>query len=152
MKKKFIIRRMRIYIDGSCRPSSRNGAFGVLVIDDQGHRKVITGTRQEVTNNMMELTALIEALKYLIETKLDKENKVEIFSDSTYVVNGVNLWWVKWKANGYKTTTGLVKNLELWKELEPLCAQVSCHLSWIKGHAGCAEHNEIDRIVFNLTA
>jgi len=143
---------MEIYIDGSCRPSSKLGGYAVLIIDDKGQQKIISGTQENVTNNIMELRALIEALKYIKEHKLDQQKEIEIFSDSQYVVKGVQEWWPKWKANNYRTTTGVVKNLGLWKELEKLVTEVKCHLTWIKGHAANIKHNEVDQIVFNLTA
>ena len=143
---------MNIYIDGSCRPSTKLGGYAILVIDDKGHRHIITGTQENVTNNIMELVALIEALKYVKNNQLDKQYEIEIFSDSQYVVKGVNEWWTKWKANGYRNTSGLIKNLELWKEVEPLTNAVKCRLTWVKGHSVNIEHNEVDRIVYNLTA
>ena len=143
---------MNVYIDGSCRPSSRFGSYGVLIIDDKGHRTTLTGTQEDVTNNIMELTALIEALKYLRDNELDKTNQIEIFSDSQYVVKGISEWWTKWKANNYMTSTGPVKNLDLWKHLEKLCKEVKCKLTWVKGHAENVRHNEVDRIVYDLTS
>lgn len=143
---------MNIFIDGSCRPSTRLGGYGILIVDDAGGRKTIAGVQADVTNNIMELVALIEALKYIQKNNLDKENEIEIFSDSQYVVRGVNEWWTKWKAQGYKNTAGPIKNLELWKELETLCKEVKCRLTWIKGHALNKDHNEIDAVVFNITA
>ena len=142
---------MNIYIDGSCRPTTKLGAFAVLIIDSKGNKTVLSGKRENVTNNIMELEALIAALENIKAEKLDKDNVIEIFSDSQYVVKGVNEWWTKWKANNYKTSTGLVKNLELWKRLEKLCKEVVCTLTWIKGHADNERHNEVDAIVFNLT-
>lgn len=143
---------MKIYVDGSCRPSTRLGGFGVLIIDDNENRKVLTGIQKDVTNNIMELVALIEALKYVKEHQLDKQFDIEIFSDSRYVVDGVNEWWVKWKANGFRSTTGAIKNLDLWKDLADLCQCVKCKLTWIKGHASNKDHNEIDAIATGLTA
>jgi ribonuclease HI len=99
----------------------------------------------------MELTALIEALKHIRDNELHEQYDIEIFCDSQYVVNGVNSWWKKWKANGFRTTTGIVKNLELWKQIEGLRNEVDCQLTWVKGHAQNEKHNEVDRLVFNLT-
>ena len=143
---------MQIFIDGSCRPNSRFGSYGVLIIDDKEERTTLTGTQEDVTNNIMELTALIEALKYIQTNQLDSLYEIEIFSDSQYVVKGVTEWWTKWKANNYMTSTGPVKNLELWKQLEKLRQSVKCKLTWVKGHAMNTKHNEVDKIVYNLTS
>lgn len=151
-KQKYTIKKMNIYIDGSCRPSSRFGSYGILIIDDNGNRKTLTGTRDDVTNNIMEMMALLEALKYIHENKLDEQYEVDIYCDSQYVVKGVKEWWPKWVANNYRTTTGPVKNLELWKEIMDWCVKVKCTLNWVKGHAENARHNEIDQIVYDLSA
>ena len=143
---------MKIYIDGSCRPNSKFGSYGVLIIDDKENRSTLTGTQEDVTNNIMELTALIEALKHIRDNQLDSQYEIEIFSDSQYVVKGVTEWWTKWKANNYMTTAGPVKNLDLWKHLEKLCKVVKYKLTWVKGHAMNERHNEVDKIVYNLTA
>ena len=142
---------MNIYIDGSCKPTTRFGSYGVLIIDDKGNRKTLTGTQPDVTNNIMELTALIEALKHIRDNQLDKTNKIEIFCDSQYVVKGLSEWFPKWKANNFQTTAGPVKNLDLWLELEQLRKQVVATLTWVKGHAENVRHNEIDKIVYDLT-
>jgi len=143
---------MRIYIDGSCRPSTGLGGYGILMIDDKGQREVITGTQTDTTNNVMELRALIEALKIIKDRQLDRHYNIEIFSDSQYVVKGVIEWWDKWKSNGFKTSAGAtVKNLDLWKEIEKLKNNVRCKLTWVRGHADNKEHNEVDKIVFDLT-
>lgn len=143
---------MNIYIDGSCRPKTRFGSYGILIIDDKGNRRTLTGTREDVTNNIMELTAFIECLKYIKENDLDKDNVIEIFCDSQYVVKGITEWYPKWKANNYQTSTGPVKNLDLWKHAIKLSKDVKARLTWVKGHAENVRHNEIDRIVYDLTA
>ncbi len=144
--------RMEIYIDGSYRAKTKIGAYGILIIKD-GVKQVITGVAINVTNNIMEMTALLETLKFLKETRLHEYNEIEIFCDSQYVVKGVEEWWTKWEANGFLTSTGEpVKNLELWKELIALSKEVKGRLTWVKGHALNELHNEIDKIVFDLTA
>ena len=152
MKKRLKIKTMNIYIDGSCRPSSKFGSYGVLIIDDKGNRHTLTGTQEDVTNNIMELTALIEALKYIRDNQLDSQYEIEIFSDSQYVIKGLTDWWPNWEANNYQTRTGPVKNLELWKELVALTKVVKSKLTWVKGHALNEKHNEVDKIVYELTA
>lgn len=144
---------MQIFIDGSCRPSTRLGAYAILIIDDKGKKEVISGKQEDCTNNIMELKALAECLKHIKNKQLDKQYDIEIFSDSQYVVKGITEWWTKWQANGYKTSDGGdVKNLAIWKEINKLSKEVKCRLTWIKGHANNINHNEVDRIVFGLTS
>jgi len=143
---------MNIYIDGSCRPSTKKGAYGILIEYDDGTTETLTGIKEGVTNNIMELTAIIEALKHIASNKLDSQYKIQIFCDSQYVIRGMGEWWPNWKANGFKTSTGKeVKNLELWKTLMALCKLVRCTLTWVRGHADNERHNEIDKIVYELT-
>ncbi len=147
------VKRMNIYIDGSCRPSTKYGAYGILIVDDKGGRTTLTGTRDDVTNNIMELTAYIEALRHIIDKNLDADNEIEIFCDSQYVVKGIGEWYDKWKENGFKTASGDdVKNVDLWKHAMKLSKKVKAKLTWTKGHATNIRHNEIDRIVYDLTS
>lgn len=143
---------MKIYIDGSCRPNSRFGSYGVLIENDKGDRKTLTGTQEDVTNNIMELTALIEAMKYIRDNQLDSSYEIEIFSDSQYVIKGLSEWYPKWQANNWQTSTGPVKNLDLWKHAIKLSKEVKAKLTWVKGHAQNTKHNEVDQIVYELTA
>ncbi len=143
---------MNIYTDGSYRPSTKLGAYGVLIIGDQGERTILKGVVENTTNNVVELQAFIEALKYIKAHQLDKTHKIEIFSDSQYVVKGATEWYTKWKKNGYMTSARTpVKNLEQWKEVEALTMEVRCTLTWVKAHANNISNNEIDKIVFALT-
>lgn len=141
---------MNIYVDGSYKPKTSTGAYGILIVTAQGEEQ-ITGIEENVTNNVMELKALINCLLHIKKHKLDEEYFIVVHSDSQYVVNGLQLWWDKWVANGYKTSTGKpVKNLELWKELIALAETVKCELQWVKGHADNKLHNKIDKAIFEL--
>jgi ribonuclease HI len=144
---------MEIYIDGSCRPSTKLGGYGVLIVNPHGIKKIITGKQENVTNNMMELQALIAALTYIQEfTKSNKKSyNFQIYSDSQYVVKGINEWWNMWKLNGYKTSSGPVKNLDLWKKIDDLMQNIKFSVTWVKGHSSNVRHNEIDKIVFDIT-
>lgn len=140
-----------MYIDGSCRPKTNQGGCAVLIIHDDGTRQTLTDKKENVTNNIMELYAFILALTHIKENKLDKLYEIEIFSDSEYVVKGVTEWWDKWKANNFRTTSGPVKNLEIWKKIEELKNDVKFKLSWVKAHATCEGNNIIDKIAYKLT-
>lgn len=142
---------LEIYIDGSCR-KDKYGTYGVLVVYPDGTQTVIHGDEENTTNNIMEMRALIAALDHIRELKLDETYDITIYCDSQYVVKGLTEWWGKWKANGYRSSTGLpIKNLDLWKQLVGVSKKVKATLKWVKGHANNEKHNEIDSIVFALS-
>jgi ribonuclease HI len=143
---------MEIYIDGSCRPKTNHGGCAVLIIYEDGTRQTLTAKKEGVTNNIMELQAFILALQHIKQNNLDKTHEIEIFSDSEYVVKGVTVWWDKWKSNDFKTTTGPVKNLEIWMIIEELKNDLKFKLTWVRGHSECANHNVVDKIAYNLTS
>lgn len=133
-----------IYCDGACRGNNlpidqRVGAYAYKLI--YGERIKFGGqTEKNTTNNIMELKSVIEALKAL---KLpSKEMEITIYSDSNYVVSGLNSWWDGWVKKGFKG----VKNLELWQELRGLFDSFP-HISinWVKGHAGNSGNEDVDK-------
>jgi len=109
------------------------------------HRKEISGGEAQTTNNRMELTAAIEALK-----ALRARSQVDLFTDSTYVKKGITEWIVNWKKNGWKRRSGKrllpVKNADLWRELDRLTAQHDVSFHWVEGHAGDRENERCDEL------
>ena len=96
------------------------------------HEKEIFGGEAETTNNRMELTAVIEALRML-----KNPSKIRLFIDSQYVKNGINLWISNWKRTGWKTSNKKpVKNVDLWMVLDELVPRHEIEWIWVKGHAG----------------
>jgi len=126
-----------IYTDGAC--SGNPGPGGWAAALRAGNKKdTISGGAKQTTNNRMELTAAIEALK-----KLKRPCKVTLYTDSTYVKNGIESWIHNWKKNGWKTAAKKpVLNAELWRELEEVAAKHEVQWKWVKGHAG-DEMNEL---------
>ncbi|MCH1554258.1 MAG: ribonuclease HI, partial [Luminiphilus sp.] len=107
-----------------------------------GHEKELSGGEVHTTNNRMELSAAIEALKALSETC-----QVTLTTDSTYVRDGITQWVRKWKANGWKTATKKpVKNQDLWIALEEQCQRHVVDWQWVKGHAGHPENERADQL------
>ena len=102
-----------IYSDGACSGNPGPGGWGAILMCD-GVKKEISGAKKETTNNIMEITAVLEALKLL-----KQECEIEIYSDSAYVVNTFNQGWIyNWQKNNWKTASKEpVKNRELWEEL-----------------------------------
>ena len=117
---------VEIYADGSCSGNPGPGGYAAILCC-RGREKTITGSEQHTTNNRMELTAVIEALKCL-----RKSCKVLVRTDSQYVVNGVNQWLSEWVKRNWKTSSGKrVLNRDLWEELLNLISLHEVSFEWI---------------------
>lgn len=126
-----------IFTDGACRGNPGPGGWGV-VLNYQDQRKTLRGYAAETTNNRMELTAVIEALR-----ALNRTCDVEINTDSKYVMQGINEWIANWKRNGWKTAARKpVKNSDLWQQLDDEVSTHKIDWKWVKGHSG-VEGNEL---------
>lgn len=135
---------IEIYTDGACKGNPGPGGWGALLRYGK-HEKRLYGGELETTNNRMELTAAIEALK-----ALKRPCSVELTTDSVYVKNGINQWLEGWKARGWKTASKKpVKNQDLWQALDEQVAKHRVNWHWVKGHSGHAE-NEIADELANL--
>lgn len=134
--------KVTIYTDGACSGNPGPGGWGaVLMYND--NIKEISGYNKSTTNNIMEITAVIEALKLL-----KYECEVEIYSDSAYVVNAFNQKWIEnWKKNNWKTSNREdVKNKELWEELDKLVCTHKVKFIKVKGHADNKWNNRCDEL------
>ena len=128
---------IEIWTDGACSGNPGPGGWGALLVTE-GHRKELYGAASDTTNNRMELMAAIEALN-----ALKKPSQVKLYTDSTYVKDGLTKWINGWKRNGWKTAAKKpVKNKDLWQALENATARHDISWVWVKGHAG-EEGNEI---------
>lgn len=128
---------LKIWTDGSCLGNPGPGGWG-FVATDGIHTAERSGGEKDTTNNKMELTAVIRALR-----AARKHNELEIHTDSQYVKNGMQSWIKNWKKNNWKTADKKpVKNQELWQELDELASKIKIHWVWVKGHAG-EEFNEM---------
>ena len=133
--------KIAIYTDGACSGNPGKGGWGAVLIyrDKQKH---LSGSAILTTNNKMELTAAIEALK-----AVKKSNDIELYTDSQYVKNGINLWIINWKKNGWKTANKKeVANKDLWIELDKYVKNHNITWFWVKGHSG----NHFNEIADNL--
>ena len=122
-----------IYTDGACKGNPGPGGWGVRLQSGQ-HVHELFGGELGTTNNRMELTAVIEALK-----ALKRPCKVTLFLDSEYVRKGITEWIHGWKAKGWRTAAKQpVKNVELWQALDHVVSTAGHHIEWrwVKGHAG----------------
>ena len=132
---------IKIYTDGSCLGNPGNGGWAAIIINSE--KKIqIKGSKKNTTNNQMELLAPIESLK-----KIPKGSKVQIFTDSKYVKSGITEWIHNLKKNGWKTADKkLVKNKELWEELDLLNNEFEISWNWVKAHSTDELNNEVDLI------
>ena len=130
-----------IYTDGGCHGNPGPGAWAYVIIDN-GNTVEISGGSANTTNNRMELTAAIEALRTVTKNAKWNKRKIEFFCDSKYVKSGISEWIFSWKAKGWKTSAKKdVLNKDLWEELDDLASRLSIEWKWVKGHAGI-EYNE----------
>ncbi len=130
-----------IYTDGACSGNPGPGGWGAILQFGEA-RKEICGGEAETTNNRMELLAAIEGLNTL---KFACE--VDLFTDSSYVKDGITKWIFGWKKKGWKTADGKpVKNVELWQQLEEARNRHKVTLHWVKGHAGHPENERADEL------
>jgi ribonuclease HI len=130
-----------IHTDGACSGNPGPGGWGAI-LEFNGQRKELSGGEANTTNNRMELTAAIEALR-----ALTRPCRVEMHVDSQYVKDGITKWIIGWKRNGWKTADKKpVKNAELWQALDGAIAEHQISWHWVKGHAGHAENERADEL------
>ena len=136
------MKKVTIYTDGACSGNPGPGGWGsILMFGDV--KKEISGAAKETTNNIMEITAVIEALKCLKE-----ECEVEVYSDSAYVVNAFNQGWItNWIKNNWRNSSkDPVKNKELWQELIALTEKHKVTFIKVKGHSDNEFNNRCDEL------
>tara|TARA_B100000287_G_scaffold334462_1_gene319776 strand:- start:306 stop:737 length:432 start_codon:yes stop_codon:yes gene_type:complete len=130
-----------IYTDGACKGNPGPGGWGALLQYNQ-HKKEINGFSLETTNNIMELTAVIEALSIIKKT-----SDITIITDSNYVKDGITKWIDNWKNKGWKTANKKpVKNKELWEKLDSLRNNHNITWEWVRGHAGNPGNEKADEL------
>ena len=132
---------IKIFTDGACKGNPGLGGWGALIIEN-GEETEIYGGSFNTTNNKMELTATIEALKYFKNSKI-----IDLYTDSKYVKNGITEWINNWKINGWKNAAKKsVKNSDLWKELDQLTSYHKVSWYWVKGHSNHRENDIADAL------
>ncbi len=130
-----------IYTDGACRGNPGPGGWGVL-LKYKDKINEMYGGEQETTNNRMELMAAIQGLG-----SLSRGCKVQLNTDSKYVLQGITEWLPNWKKRGWKTAAKKpVKNVDLWQQLEAAIQHHEIDWQWIKGHSGDAGNERADTL------
>ena len=120
-----------IYTDGACRGNPGPGGWGVLIEYGESNKQLYGGDIS-TTNNKMELTAAIMALK-----EIKEPCEIILYTDSKYVLQGIEKWIHNWKKRGWRGANKKpVKNIDLWKELDELRDEHNIKWNWVKGHSG----------------
>ena len=134
--------KFKIYTDGACSGNPGPGGWGAVIFDNDNNQTNISGKEKNTTNNRMEILAAIMALK-----KIKNNSQITIYTDSTYVKNGITEWMFNWKKNDWKTASKKpVKNKDLWIKLDKLCEKNKVSWKWVKGHAANKYNNLADQL------
>jgi ribonuclease HI len=130
-----------MFTDGACRGNPGPGGWAVL-LRTSGKEREIVGGEPLTTNNRMELTAAIRGLQ-----ALKRPCRVQLYTDSNYVRDGITKWIHAWRNNGWRTSDKKpVKNAELWQELLEAAARHRIDWHWVKGHSGHLENDRVDAL------
>ena len=129
-----------IYTDGACSPNPGPGGWAAIL--QSGSKEVIlTGGEKKTTNNRMELTAALRALK-----SLKRSSMVEIATDSEYLRRGITEWLPVWKTRNWKRKGGALANIDLWQELDRAIPRHSIQWKWVRGHSGHRLNQRADQL------
>lgn len=135
------MKQISIYTDGACRGNPGPGGWGAILRYGQ-QEKMLSGSVNNTTNNRMELTAAIEALKALKE-----RCQVDIYTDSQYLQKGIKDWINAWKARNWRRADRApVKNADLWRELDSVASKHDINWHWVRGHSGHPENERADSL------
>ena len=141
------MKKVKVYTDGGCEGNPGPGGWGAILIYGSV-RKEISGADPDTTNNRMELTAAIEALR-----TLKQPCEVDLYTDSEYLRLGMTSWLANWKAKGWRTATKKpVKNRELWEALDAQASRHRIHWHWVKGHSLQPENERCDQLAAEAIA
>ena len=134
-------KRVEIYTDGACSGNPGPGGWGAILRYGDTEKE-LSGGEKETTNNRMEMMAAITSLE-----SLTRPMHVDIYTDSTYVRDGITKWIHGWKKRGWRTADKKpVKNMELWERLEAAVERHEIEWHWVKGHAGHPENERADEL------
>lgn len=129
-----------IYTDGACHPNPGPGGWAALLRFGD-HEKIISGAEPRTTNNRMELTAAIQALK-----TLKRPCRVHLYTDCEYLRRGVTQWLPGWRRRNWQRKTGALLNADLWQALDAAMQPHQVEWHWVRGHADNADNQRVDRL------
>jgi ribonuclease HI len=131
---------VKIYTDGACDPNPGPGGWAALIIYNK-REQILTGSEEQTTNNRMELTAAIEALK-----ALEQPSKIEFFTDSQYLKMGITEWIPNWRARNWRRKGGKLANVDLWQMLDNKIQNHQINWHWVRGHSGDRNNQRVDNL------
>lgn len=142
-----MLQEVEIYSDGGCRGNPGYGAWAAVIKDIQSGKTLELGQSEgETTNNRMELNAALQAL-----IALKRPCRVRLYSDSSYLVKGMNEWLAGWKKRGYKKANRKpVENSDLWRQLDEQNQRHSISWNWVKGHSGVEGNEACDKLLNDI--
>ena len=131
-----------IYTDGACSGNPGPGGWGAVIFDENKKQINISGKETMTTNNRMELLAPIMAIK-----RIKEKSEITVYTDSTYLKNGITDWIKKWEKNGWKSSSNQpIKNKDLWLELNNLSSEHKISWNWVEGHSNNEFNNLADKL------
>jgi ribonuclease HI len=142
--KKIKLELVEIFTDGSCEPNPGPGGWAAIIIDGNSKQE-LKGFEVFSTNNRMELTAALEALR-----KVEPEKSIRIYTDSQYLQKGVTEWMKNWKERNWRRKGGALANIDLWQALSAEIDKKQISWKWIKGHAGHPINEMVDRLARSM--
>lgn len=132
---------VELYTDGACSGNPGPGGWGAVLLWGR-HRKELSGGEAQTTNNRMELLAVIRGIE-----ALKRATRVNIHTDSTYVMKGMTEWLPQWKRRNWRTAARKpVKNEDLWRQLDQVLTEHHVEWRWVKGHSGVPENERADQL------
>ena len=135
---------IEIYTDGACSGNPGPGGWGAIILYNNDS-STLSGGEKLTTNNRMEITAVIKSLEII-----EENSEIKIYTDSKYVINGITNWIKSWKENDWiSSNKKVVKNIDLWKNLDLLVQKKKISWQWVKGHSGNKMNEKVDQIARN---
>ena len=135
---------IEIYTDGACSGNPGPGGWGAIILYNNDS-STLSGGEKLTTNNRMEITAVIKSLEII-----EENSEIKIYTDSKYVINGITNWIKSWKENDWiSSNKKVVKNIDLWKNLDLLVQKKKISWQWVKGHSGNKMNEKVDEIARN---
>jgi len=134
------LQEVTIYTDGACDPNPGPGGWAAILIYHK-NEQILTGSNLDTTNNRMELTAAIEALK-----ALKGPSKIDFYTDSQYLKLGITEWIPNWRARNWRRKGGKLANVDLWQALDKNIQTHQINWCWVRGHSGDPNNQRVDNL------